>query len=247
MSEVQGPMSQMPPPTDSRSNAAGPAGEMTVMHVIILGLLVALLFLIMAGVVLIKFKAWSQVEAPKATSEKSLPSGRSAQVLFAAPHFTLIDENGAPFTADNLRGKPYICDFIFTTCGSACPIMSHKLAEVQKQTPAGVQLVSFTVNPEHDTPPVLKQYAASYGADPARWHFLTGTTQQMVSTVRDMKIGFQAANPDAPILHSEKFLLIDGDGNVRGIYDSPDEQAMKDLVTDASWLAGRPGGVDGTK
>ena len=87
----------------------------------------------------------------------------------------------------------------------------------------------------------MKDYAAANGATPDRWHFLTGTPEQMVKTVREMKIGFQAATDRNPILHSEKFLLIDGDGKARGVYDSLDEQSLKDLVADATWLASTPG------
>jgi protein SCO1/2 len=198
----------------------------------------SVMLLVIGVVAVAKWKTWGHA-APQKIAQ--LPSGRSTDVIFAAPRFSLIDENGNPFSADTLRGRAYICDFIFTTCGSACPLMTQKLAALQGQTPAGLQLISFTVNPEHDTPAVLKQYAAARGADPRRWHFLTGTTGQMIRTVREMKLGFQAANDRDPILHSEKFLLIDGDGNVRGIYDSLDGQSMKELVADAAWLAGTPG------
>ena len=122
-------------------------------------------------------------------------------------------------------------------------MMSQKLAGVQKQTPAGLQLVSFTVNPEHDTPPVLKEYAAMYGADLSRWHFLTGTPKQMSDAVRGMNLAVTPATEHDPIGHSEKFLLVDGDGNVRGIYDSADDKSMHDLVVDSTWLAGTTGGI----
>jgi protein SCO1/2 len=165
------------------------------------------------------------------------PRHAEMPVLFEASRFALVDQDGKDFAATDLRGKAYICDFIFTTCGSACPVMTHKLAEVQGETPAELQLVSFTVNPEHDTPAVLKEYAKLNNADLGRWHFLTGTPAQMTQVVHEMKIGYQAAAGSDPILHSEKFLLVDGDGNVRGIYDSLDAQAMKALVADATWLA----------
>jgi protein SCO1/2 len=163
--------------------------------------------------------------------------------LFHTPAFVLTDQDGKSFSDVDLRGKAYICDFIFTTCGSACPMMSQKLAGVQKQTPAELQLVSFTVNPEHDTPAVLKAYAATYGADLSRWHFLTGTPVQMTTTVRAMNIAVTPATDHDPIGHSEKFLLVDGDGNVRGIYDSNDDKSMRDLIIDSSWLATTPGGT----
>jgi len=160
-------------------------------------------------------------------------------VVFPTSPFALTDQDGKPFSSENLRGHVYVCDFIFTTCGMVCPTMTHKLSLVQQQTPPGVQLVSFTVDAAHDTPPVLKEYAAKFGADLSRWHFLTGTPEQMKATVANMKLGFQAADERNPIVHSEKFLLIDGAGSVRGVYESGDEKSMADLVTDATWLAGR--------
>ncbi|HWE01468.1 MAG TPA: SCO family protein [Tepidisphaeraceae bacterium] len=174
---------------------------------------------------------------------KFMPAGHPPmKVLFHAAAFTLTDQDARPFSGADLRGKAYVCDFIFTTCGSACPMMSHKLQGIQTQTPAALQLVSFTVNPEHDTPPVLKEYAVAYGADFSRWHFLTGTPAQMSALVRGMNFAVTPATDHDPIGHSEKFLLIDGDGNVRGIYDSADGISMKDLIADATWLATTPGG-----
>jgi protein SCO1/2 len=172
---------------------------------------------------------------------KLLP-GRHADVpvLFQAARFALIDQDGKGLSAADLRGSVYICDFIFTTCGSACPLMSHDMADIQKQTPASVQLLSFTVNPEHDTPAVLKEYAASYGANPSRWHFLTGTPGQMSQAAVEMKIQ-KPDEPNPTVAHSERFFLVDGDGNVRGMYNREDPDAMKTLVADATWLAGTKG------
>jgi protein SCO1/2 len=162
-------------------------------------------------------------------------------VLFVAPKFTLIDQEGRSVSSDDLRGKAYVCDFIFTTCGSACPLMSHEMAEIQQQTPPQIQLVSFTVNPEHDTPAVLREYAASYGADLSRWHFLTGTREQMSQVAVNMKIQ-KPDEPNPTVAHSERFFLVDGDGDVRGIYSREDPEAMKALIANANWLAWSKGG-----
>jgi protein SCO1/2 len=96
------------------------------------------------------------------------------------------------------------------------------------------------VDPERDTPEVLKKYALTFGADPARWHFLTGEKTQMFEAARGMKLTAEPAGVLGPeIAHAEKFLLIDGQGQVRGIYDSKDEQDMKRLVADAATLVSR--------
>jgi len=165
------------------------------------------------------------------------PRPRPLPVLYHAASYALTDENGQPFDDSNLRGKAYVCDFIFTTCGSVCPMMSSKMRDLQSQIPSKVQFVSFSVDPARDTPAVLKEYAQRYKADLSRWHFLTGTSTQMFQTARQMRLTALPASESDPIMHDEHFLLVDGDGNVRGVYDSKDAAEMKTLVEDAKYLA----------
>ena len=94
-------------------------------------------------------------------------------VIFNAPTFNLLDQNDRPMGSADLRGRPYICQFIFTTCPSICPMMMAKMARLQPSTDPRVQLVSFSVDPDHDRPAILKAKADSLDADPKRWHFLT--------------------------------------------------------------------------
>jgi len=165
-------------------------------------------------------------------------------VFYDAPAFSLVDQDGKPFARDDLKGKVWVADFIFTTCPGACPKMTMKMSGLQKAVPArDVHFVSFTVDPERDTPEVLKRYAQGYDADPARWHFLTGEKQQLFETAAGMKLTAAPAGQFGPeIVHAEKFLLVDGAGRVRGIYDSTDEQALKKLAADAAALADRQAG-----
>jgi protein SCO1/2 len=168
-----------------------------------------------------------------ASSEKFSP-------LYDTPAFELTDQNGKTFAKTDLMGKVWIADFVFTHCGGPCPIMSSKLAEIQKQVdrPA-VKLVSFSVDPERDTPAVLKEYARTYGADESRWSFLTGPKQAIYDTAAAMKITAIPATADAPIIHSDLFLLVDRAGQVVGVYHSNDNDRMKQLVADATELADR--------
>jgi protein SCO1 len=141
-------------------------------------------------------------------------------ILFDAPSFTLTDQDGKPFSSDQLRGKVWVADFIFTTCPGLCPLMTQSLAQFQKQTPGSpVQMVSFSVDPEHDTPAILKAYAQETKADETRWHFLTGKRPQIWEISKAMKL---AVGPDDKnqIFHSSHFLLVDSNGKVRGIYDT---------------------------
>lgn len=165
-------------------------------------------------------------------------------VYYDAPKFSLTDQHNRPFGSDDLRGKVWVADFIFTTCPGACPKMTMKMSSLQRAVPGqDVHFVSFTVDPERDTPEVLKQYGQNYDADPARWHFLTGEKSKLFDAAAGLKLTAAPAGQFGPeIVHAEKFLLVDGAGKVRGIYDSNDEQALKKLAADAAALADRQAG-----
>jgi len=169
----------------------------------------------------------------RAGREPALP------VMWDAPEFHLLDQNGKTVTTTNdLRGRAWIAAFIFTRCAGPCPMMSEKMKELQATIRSpNVKLVSFTVDPDRDTPQVLKEYAAELGADESRWTFLTGTPSQMLDVAAGMKVVAKAATEDQPILHSTKFLLVDGNGKVRGAYSYDDVEAIKKLGTDAEVLA----------
>jgi cytochrome oxidase Cu insertion factor (SCO1/SenC/PrrC family) len=117
--------------------------------------------------------------------------------------------------------------------------MTEKMKKLQDAVPAkNVQLVSFTVDPERDTPAVLKQYAKRFNADESRWHFLTGAKDTMFSTFKGLNLSATPAQDGRPIDHAEQFLLVDGQGRVRGIYHSKDDDKLKQLARDAATLAG---------
>jgi protein SCO1 len=173
--------------------------------------------------------------------EQREEAARGTQPLYPAPPLALTDQTGKPFNTSQLRGHPWVADFIFTSCGSVCPTMTAKMVEIQKSTPADVHLVSFTVDPATDTPAILKTYGESFHADFDRWHFLTGTNAQMADAAYKMKISVKPASPDNAIMHSEKFLLVDADGNVVGVYDGTSGEDVKRLEADATKLAAGKG------
>jgi protein SCO1/2 len=160
-------------------------------------------------------------------------------ILFDAPQFALIDQESRPVESGRLRGKPYIATFIFTHCAGVCPMMTQKMAKLQKAVPSSdVRLVTFTVDAERDTPAVLKEYAARFGADAARWFFLTGTQPQMNDVAKGMNVAaMKMADGSDQFIHSEKFLLVDGFGHVRGLYRSNEDESLKKLAADATELA----------
>ena len=107
---------------------------------------------------------------------------------------------------------------------------------MQKSLPSQVKFVTFSVDPEHDTPAVLKQYAQAFSADESRWRFLTGDTDAIMAQARSMLVTALPAIGDQPIIHDQRFLLIDGHGRIRGAYDSNDPQQLADLDHDAKRL-----------
>ncbi len=177
---------------------------------------------------------WRHDPAATADAAAAMP------VLYDAPAFALIDQEGRPVSSEQLRGRPYVATFIITHCAGVCPMMTQKMATLQKAVPADadVKLLSFTVDPERDTPAVLNEYAKRFNADPARWHFVTGSKAQLDDVARGMKVAVQKATDGSDqFIHTEKFLLIDGGGHVRGIYSSNDDQSLKQLATDAAALS----------
>jgi protein SCO1/2 len=117
-------------------------------------------------------------------------------------------------------------------------MMTQKMSTLQSSIPdSRVQLVTFTVDPERDTPAVLKQYAKEHDADESRWHFLTGDKDAIFALARGMLLTALPAQADTPIMHSEKFVLVDGAGKIRKYYDSKDPADLARLTADAARLA----------
>ncbi len=170
------------------------------------------------------------------------PSQRPSDipVLYPAPDFSLTDQNNQKVAKANLLGHPWIGDFIFTTCASLCPTMSMRMGSLQARLPEDVKLVSFSVDPLHDTPAALLQYSHDYHAEPGRWIFLTGDVQTQTAVVKGMRLHFQPADGDAPIEHSPHFVLVDSDGNIRGYYDSNEASEIERLVHDVGVLTAKP-------
>jgi protein SCO1/2 len=162
-------------------------------------------------------------------------------VLDSAPAFTLTNRDGRAVRSQDLAGKPWIADFIFTRCPASCPLMTARMARLDRELARDhdVKLVSFSVDPDHDTPAVLESYAESYKAPP-RWLFLTGGKAEMYRISRQgFKLGIEIPAPSAPggplvepILHSTRFVLVDGLGRIRSYYDGFDEESMKKLRRD---------------
>jgi protein SCO1/2 len=158
-------------------------------------------------------------------------------VLGTVPPFTLTERSERPVSATDLLGSVWVADFVFTRCPDVCPLLSTRMASLQEPLATGddpVRLVSVSVDPAHDTPPVLAAYAERYRAGPD-WLFLTGPRDAVAGLLRD---GFRVAfaddgPPTAPITHSDRFVLVDRQLRIRGYYHGNDRADVDRLIADA--------------
>lgn len=168
-------------------------------------------------------------------------SRETLPVLGTVPPFALTERAGTPLASDALAGRVWIADFIFTRCPGVCPVLSQRMGELRPklaQGDDGVRLVSISVDPVFDTPEVLRPYAERFQAGP-EWVFLTGSRDEVGRLLRDgFKVGFADDGPAAmPITHSERFVLVDRDMQIRGYYVGTDPADLARLVDDANALA----------
>ena len=159
------------------------------------------------------------------------------------PAFQLVDQRGAPFTEASLTGHVSVVDFIFTRCMASCPRLTARMADLQgriARAGSGARLVSFSVDPENDTPTVLADYAAKNGADPSRWSFVTGPIDSVKAVVvSGFKVAMEklpkGAN-DSDVTHGDWFVLVDGSGSIRGYYATDDAGVLERLTRDIGQL-----------
>jgi protein SCO1 len=149
----------------------------------------------------------------------------------ALPAFTLTDQRGQAYGSADLKGRIWVADFVFTSCPTVCPKLTQRMQVVAhraRNLGQAFHLVTFTVDPENDTPERLAAYAREYHADASRWTFLTGPLGDVETTVvKGFKVamGKEPSEPGSSlfsIFHGEKLVLVDADGNIRGYYDADD-------------------------
>ncbi|ABS27065.1 SCO family protein [Anaeromyxobacter sp. Fw109-5] len=167
-------------------------------------------------------------------------------VLGEVPAFELVDQDGRAFGSADLSGRIWVASFIFTRCPTVCPAITRQMERVQERTRSlepALHLVSFSVDPEHDTPARLAAYAREHRANPRRWRFLTGSTDAVRETVeRGLRVsmGREGGDPSpAAISHGTHLVLIDSSARIRGYYDPAEPDALDRLVRDAALLANR--------
>jgi protein SCO1/2 len=169
------------------------------------------------------------------TAPKELPK------LWQLPYYSFTNQNRETITSDDLKGYMYVADFFFTNCPGPCPTLSKDLEEIQQDfhDKLELKLVSFTVDPMRDSVPVLKRYSIKYHADPQRWYFLTGNRDSIYKLGES---GFklpivQDDNGQEQFNHSEKLVLVDGNGFVRKWYDGTNPAEVDSLINDIALLS----------
>ena len=164
---------------------------------------------------------------------------RTVSSYGSVPSFQLTNQAGQPFGSPQLAGKIWIADFIYTMCPGPCPMISTRMSDLQKPLEkTDVRLVSFSVDPEKDTPQVLRSYAERLQAEPGRWDFLTGSKSAIYKLSHDsFKLAVSDGSDAQGIpVHSTRMVLVDRHGQIRGYYDATEPEAVTKLLADTNHL-----------
>ena len=148
-----------------------------------------------------------------------------------APEFTLTDADGAPFRFQDHEGKVRVVSFFFSRCPSICPRINSQLAEVFQKLSShpDVAFVSISVDPEFDTPSVLKEYARDYRKGSEKWKFLTGEKTTIEGLLNN---GFKLASGMLPDEHNTRIVIVDRSGKIRGFYQGMEPEHMRKFAAD---------------
>ncbi len=168
-------------------------------------------------------------------------------VFQTIPSFSLTNETGKTFDSKSLKGKIYVASFFFTRCTTICPKITSQVSRVQ-DTFLGdpeVQLLSISVDPKFDQPEQLALYAKRFDANKDQWHFLTGEKKMIYPLVlKGFHVPLADAseydaaikNPDETFIHSERLVLVDKEGIIRGFYDGTDKKEVDRLLVEIKVL-----------
>lgn len=163
-------------------------------------------------------------------------------LYYTVPPFAFIDQFGRPFTEKQVEGKIRVVDFFFTRCTTICPRMSVQMQQLQlklnDEAFDDVVFLSHTVDPEHDTPEVLREYARKLEADTARWKFLTGSAPDIyrMGNAGYLLSALEDSLAAERFVHDSRFVLVDKQGHIRGYYEGTESEGMNALAADLKML-----------
>lgn len=208
------------------------------LHRLLWGTLLA----VMAGIAGVS--VWNGLGLGSKPADQGKRALEGLQIFGLVPDFSLIERSESRISLAQLKGKVWIANFIYTSCQDTCPLQSAEMEKMQEelQHRTNLRFVSISVDPERDDPKALSRYADRFKADPNFWLFLTGERNQIYHLAQE---GFRLSAVPAPdsavqhgpvILHSSRFVLVDGQARIRGYYDSQDAEALQRLRRDVKML-----------
>ncbi|MFC5407951.1 SCO family protein [Larkinella bovis] len=160
-------------------------------------------------------------------------------VYYQIPPFQYTNQDSLPVSDKTFAGKIYVADFFFTSCPTICPKMKTQMKRVFDKFKGNpdIMLLSYTIDPRHDTPAVLKEFATSLGVTGQQWQFATGPKEEIFKTGKSyMVVAQDDAGAPGGLLHSGHFVLVDKEKHVRGMYDGTTEEGADRLMADLNRL-----------
>ncbi|MDB5240421.1 MAG: hypothetical protein JWP57_1046 [Spirosoma sp.] len=158
----------------------------------------------------------------------------------AIPAFSFTNQDGKTISERDFDGKIYGADFFFVTCPTICPVMKKNMLTVYKAYKGSpdVRILSHTIDPDHDTPSILKQYATDMGLSGTMWQFATGDREKIYDIGENHYLVTAARDPTAPggYIHSGHFILVDKAKHIRGMYDGTTQEGTQQLIRDINVL-----------
>ncbi|ARA88025.1 photosynthetic protein synthase I [Bacillus sp. CPSM8] len=158
--------------------------------------------------------------------------------------FSFQNQDGKTVSLESLKGQVWVADFIFTNCKTICPPMTSHMAELQKQMEEEnlqARIVSFSVDPENDTPEKLKKFAANYPLNFQNWDFLTGYSQEEIEkfALKSFKAIVKKPEDEDQVIHQSSFYLVDQNGKVVKDYDGAKNTPYDEIIADIKTLENR--------
>ena len=158
--------------------------------------------------------------------------------------FSFQNQDGKAVSLESLKGQVWVADFIFTNCETICPPMTSHMAELQKQMEEEnlqARIVSFSVDPENDTPEKLKKFAANYPLNFQNWDFLTGYSQEEIEkfALKSFKSIVKKPEDEDQVIHQSSFYLVDQNGKVVKDYDGAKNTPYDEIIADIKTLENR--------
>ena len=156
--------------------------------------------------------------------------------------FSFVNQYGDSVTNKSLDGKIYVADFFFTTCPSICPTMHRNMLTVYNEFKSmpDVKIISFTIDPKHDSVAVLKTYAEKLGIAGDSWFFLLGQKEKTYQLSKSFLVTMPKEDAKERFIHDGYFILVDKQKRVRGSYDGTDPKQVEKLIADIKTLKAEP-------